>query len=391
MIAIPLRSDASTESIPWGTVALILFNVAVHLIWTFPREQVVIPYMIDYATISPMQWLTSAFLHDGWVHLIGNMVFLGVFGVVVEAILGRRFIPLYIVLCLLSGALEQILLNALGQQGHSLGASSALFGLLTLGLLWSPETRITLLVWLGFWGFKPSIQHVRLRWVALWYLGWELLFVIIWPQEITSSLLHTFGIVTAVPIGLLMLRWRMVNCGNLDLLSLWRNRNRPVAEILGTSQPATATITATTTATPAAPKAAPSLDTAIAALNEAVLRQDARGILAHLRTVLDHPSRWTAPPELYDDVIAVLWKAGDEHHALHLAQERLAAHPEHGDWCRLIAGTALLTTEDNPQGALAQLTRIRPDNLAPADRQEFQRIVTRAEQRLRTARFTRRS
>lgn len=85
---IPLRTDAPLYHGPWATIALIVINVVVQIWATATRYEHVDPYLVEYGVINPLQWFTSIFLHLGWMHLIGNMVFLWVFGQVVEGKIG---------------------------------------------------------------------------------------------------------------------------------------------------------------------------------------------------------------------------------------------------------------------------------------------------------------
>lgn len=89
--------------------------------------------------------VSSAFLHAGWVHLIGNVLYLVVFSPAVESRLGHlRFLGLYLV-CGAVGALGHALLHP-GSTAPLLGASGAIAGVLGAHLVLEPRTRITTLV-----------------------------------------------------------------------------------------------------------------------------------------------------------------------------------------------------------------------------------------------------
>ena len=66
-------------------------------------------WMLSFADgMHPEQWLLSIFMHAGWMHLIGNMIFLWVFGLVVEGKLGWwRFIPCYLAIGMGQMGIEQ--------------------------------------------------------------------------------------------------------------------------------------------------------------------------------------------------------------------------------------------------------------------------------------------
>ncbi len=119
-------------------------------------------------------WLTiftSMFLHGGWMHLIGNMLYLWVFGNNVEDAMGhRRFIVFYL-LCGLLAALTQALLNP-DSEIPMIGASGAISGVLGAYLLLHPHARILVVIPVGILIYTPWIA-------AYWVLGfWFVLQII---------------------------------------------------------------------------------------------------------------------------------------------------------------------------------------------------------------------
>ncbi len=93
--------------------------------------------------------LTSMFLHGGWLHLIGNMLYLWIFGNNVEDSMGHgRFLIFYIV-CGLAAGLAHAIPNA-SSSVPTLGASGAVSGVLGAYLILYPRARVLVLVPLGF-------------------------------------------------------------------------------------------------------------------------------------------------------------------------------------------------------------------------------------------------
>lgn len=112
-----------------------------------------------------IQLLTSLFLHGGWLHIIGNMAYLRVFGDDIEEALGA---PLYILFYLGTGiiaSLTHILISGAGDTTPSVGASGAIAGVLGAYIVMFPKRqvhvlipgayfatgRVSALVMLGFW------------------------------------------------------------------------------------------------------------------------------------------------------------------------------------------------------------------------------------------------
>jgi len=109
----------------------------------------------------------SLFLHAGWLHLLGNMLFLWIFGDNVEHRVGRLG---YALLYLGTGAAATLFftLFRLGSMVPLVGASGAISGVLGAYFLWFPRNRVRVLVWLFVF-----IDVIRLP--ARWVLGFYLL------------------------------------------------------------------------------------------------------------------------------------------------------------------------------------------------------------------------
>jgi membrane associated rhomboid family serine protease len=178
---IPIHDDNPTERSPVVTVALIAACVAAFL-WQLsfdaPGRQAVIyalgvipAVLFGQADLAPeLAWVpeaatpvTSMFLHGGWMHLIGNMLYLWVFGNNVEDAMGHaRFLAFYLV-CGLAAVLAQALPD-ISSEIPMIGASGAISGVLGAYLLLHPRARVLVLVPIGF-----VLQTLHLP--ALWVLG----------------------------------------------------------------------------------------------------------------------------------------------------------------------------------------------------------------------------
>lgn len=115
--------------------------------------------------------LTSMFLHGGWLHLAGNMLYLWIFADNVEDATGHGRFLLFYLLCGVAAALAQAL-PAPGSQVPMIGASGAMSGVLGGYLLLHPRARVLVLIPLGF-----LLQAVRMPAVlvlGLWF-GLQLL------------------------------------------------------------------------------------------------------------------------------------------------------------------------------------------------------------------------
>lgn len=177
---IPLKDDNPTRTTPFVDYALIAACVLVFLWQVSLGERIeaaiyaygLIPdQLLGDARLPPelrvvpawMTVFTSMFLHGGWMHLIGNMLYLWIFADNVEDRLGHgRFVVFYL-LCGIAAALAQALPDPQSQI-PMIGASGAISGVLGAYLLLYPRARVLVLIPLG-----PLSQLVRLP--ALLVLG----------------------------------------------------------------------------------------------------------------------------------------------------------------------------------------------------------------------------
>jgi membrane associated rhomboid family serine protease len=135
------------------TVGLIMLNVAVflheqtlgrHGLELFVREWGLVPADFAWDRV-----VTSMFLHGGWAHAGGNMLYLWIFGDNVEDTLGHlRFLTLY-VLSGVGAATAQILMSP-GSDVPMVGASGAISGVLGAYLILFPHASVLTLITFGF-------------------------------------------------------------------------------------------------------------------------------------------------------------------------------------------------------------------------------------------------
>jgi membrane associated rhomboid family serine protease len=146
---IPLRDSQPSHSFPLVTVLLIAANVMLFLfefsLDGYSRNHFVGEYGMTPARFELADLITSMFLHGGWMHLIGNMWFLWIYGDNIEDILGKAQ---YLVFYLLSGiaaGLTHYIFNT-GSPIPTVGASGAIAGVMGAYMLRFPHAKIVTLV-----------------------------------------------------------------------------------------------------------------------------------------------------------------------------------------------------------------------------------------------------
>lgn len=150
---IPLRSSERVRSFPTVTLLLIAVNVAIFFYQaTLPRGE--LASFVARAGIVPdrisegyniVTLVTSVFLHGGWLHLIGNMWFLWVFGRNVEDVAGKGRYLLFYLACGLAAGIIHIVVNPYSRI-PTIGASGAIAGVMGGYLVKFPKSHIDTLV-----------------------------------------------------------------------------------------------------------------------------------------------------------------------------------------------------------------------------------------------------
>lgn len=198
----PLHDENPTELVPYITVAIIALNV---IAWIYiegagftdaafygsicrlgliPAEltgQVAGYRGVELAPGVPClfegrNWftiLTSMFLHGGWLHLLGNMWFLWVFGNNIEDSMGHiRFLIFY----LLTGTIGSLvhIYSAPGSMVPTVGASGAISGVMGAYLVLYPRVRVQTLFWIIIFIKIIAVPAwvVLIQWFVIQFLYW---------------------------------------------------------------------------------------------------------------------------------------------------------------------------------------------------------------------------
>ena len=169
---IPL-SDASRRPSRFAvvTTSIIVVNAFVFVLELMGGDAFVMQWSeIPANIVAGHQWitiLTAMFMHAGWMHIIGNMVFLWAFGPEIEDAMGP---PKYLAFYLLSGLAASLAQTALMPSSTvpNLGASGAIAGVMGAFLVTYPHDEIRTVVLLGWFTRITFIPAVLL--IGLWFL-----------------------------------------------------------------------------------------------------------------------------------------------------------------------------------------------------------------------------
>ncbi|MEM1310867.1 MAG: rhomboid family intramembrane serine protease [Cyanobacteria bacterium P01_H01_bin.153] len=184
---VPLKDDNPVKIIPYVTYGLIAINLLVFLyeltlspleLMTFFRTWAVVPEQLtetlqsggDITIFTLHEWFTlfsAQFMHAGFLHVGGNMLYLWIFGNNVEEELGHARFLLFYLLCGTLATLTQWLFG-LYSEVPSLGASGAIAGVMGAYVFRFPDVRILTIVPLGFL-FLP-LQIPAMFYLGIWFL-----------------------------------------------------------------------------------------------------------------------------------------------------------------------------------------------------------------------------
>ncbi len=166
---IPLRDVIPSRTTPGVTITLIVLNVLIYLFGLMlteqGREAFIYAFGLVPAFFSVINVFTSMFVHGGFAHLTGNMLFLWIFGDNVEDRLGHgRFLTFYL-LCGFAAAVSQAVLNP-SSLVPMVGASGAIAGVMGAYLVLYPRSRVLML-----FPFPPILFELpAVFFLVMWFL-----------------------------------------------------------------------------------------------------------------------------------------------------------------------------------------------------------------------------
>lgn len=382
---IPFGTDAPLYYRPFGTVAVMVVN-AVAFFLTFGGAADG-GWLLTFGNgLQPMEWIASPFLHFGFWHLVGNMIFLWTFGLIVEGKLGWwRFLLLYLCLCLLGGAVTQtLMLSYDGPSPGAGGASGVIFALMAIALVWAPGNNIDVFV-LVFWRLyvRTFTFEVPVLLFSLFYIVLNLVFAGVSEFQMSSEMLHLLGAAGGLPIGAALLLLGRVDCEGWDLFSLLKREKRELfGGMTGRDGHGTAarSYAAQDHPPPIQRKIRPQDE-----LRHIEKQVDAGHFFAasqkylHLRertdkVGLDEPRLKKLIDGLHGD--------SDWDSLPPLLEEYVVRFPETADRARLMLAAVLIREQQRPRAALRAMEGIHEESITSENRQLLEKLRNVAEQQI---------
>ena len=226
----PVRTDRPLKRRPWVNYGLIALNVVVFVLTDgrlqeAPYAQYVLtpgfpqsPELFGVALPWSFQYISYQFLHANWMHLLGNMLFLFVFGNNVEDRMGRvGYLFFY-----LSGGVAAGIGHALVTMNPVIGASGSVSAVTGAFLALFPLSRVTIIYWFIIIGAFEVTGMV----LILFRMGLDFVFWLTDAGGNVAYMAHLAGYGHGFVVGMGLLLVRVLSREPYDLLSLLEYRRR---------------------------------------------------------------------------------------------------------------------------------------------------------------------
>lgn len=218
---LPIHTDSPLHARPWVNWLLIAANTGVFIYFqSHPQQQASLVLYPSMPTVKT--FFTYAFLHAGWTHLIGNMLFLYIFGNNVNDKMGHLA---YLAFYLAGGVAAGIgYVLTQGQGVPVLGASGAVAAVTGAYLVLFPRSSITLL----FFYFYVGTFEIPGVYFTLFFFGKELLFSFIGAGNVAHTA-HVGGMVFGCLVSAALLWGGLLPHDQFDLMTLlqrWARRRQ---------------------------------------------------------------------------------------------------------------------------------------------------------------------
>ncbi len=177
---IPLRDTTKSGAFPFVNLTLITINILVFL-YEFSLGENIHNFIFEYGLIPAkvfssanidlgerlFPFISSMFIHAGWMHIIGNALFLFIFGDNVEARMGHFKYLIFYIVCGLAAAFFQII-TSLDSVIPMVGASGAISGVLGAYISFFPKSKILTLIPIFF--FIRLIHIPAAIFIFVWFI-----------------------------------------------------------------------------------------------------------------------------------------------------------------------------------------------------------------------------
>jgi len=382
ILFIPVGTDAPIYYRPLATIGLIVANVLFQIA-SYQGHMEGWPLQLG-SGLHPSQWWTSAFYHYGIVHLVGNMVFLWTFGLIVEGKLGWwRFLPLYLALAGMEGAITQTIMLASNNPAATAGgASGVICALMAISLIWAPRNDVDVAYVAGFgimW-IRSGITQISVMFFSAIFIGWDFLRAAFHGFQMSTEVLHVLGAALGFPVACLMLRLKLVDCEGWDAFTLRRSRTL-VEEIAGPAVLRESRPDPDTSGTVFRPRRL-SLDRRVQQLEEGIASRNPLPAWAAYQDIRARERLNLIEPRTFRRLIDSLRGGKDWGSLLVVLEDYIARFPDEADRARVLLSELLVRREQRPRAALRVLESLQDSALTEDERKLSRKIRALADSQI---------
>jgi len=205
-VFLPYRAKNPPERFPYVTLGLIAANTLIYAAtseyFLVVRRSVVQDFAVSHEHFTFTRLFSAMFLHGDPLHLIGNMLFLWLFGASVEGRLKPfKFVGVYLAAGLAGGVLQDLVMGLVAPKQFGLGASGAIMGLAGAYFYLFPYSTVCCF-WLYY--YRAGVCEWQARWVIGLYVGLDLLYGFLWKGVGISGGVAHFAHLGGFGCGLLV-------------------------------------------------------------------------------------------------------------------------------------------------------------------------------------------
>ncbi|PHS04829.1 MAG: hypothetical protein COA78_16030 [Blastopirellula sp.] len=394
---IPYSSDAPIYHWPFAVVGLIILNFFLffHAIFSdsasdlgvYNFDQVSYTQAaddesgskdFDLGNTSSWQWLLSTFRHAGPVPLIFNMLYLWIFGLIVEGKVGwYKFLGIYLVIAALQAAITQLVISSADAAVYPIGGNAIVLSLMAICMVWAPSNNVQC-VFVITWGLRVIYNHyfeLSVLIVAGFGIFFQCFAISLLPFPGSSSsfliiMLYLFVMMFSSALAVLLLKLKLVDCEEWDCFSVWAGKHQMTPGKLDELRRDSKEYQ---------DKEQSLINGGIDQI-ESILRENQDPSLAYrAHTKMRHRyQNWKLPDVILLQIIKLYCERKEFQAAIPAMVEYVKIPGDKSNQVRLRLANVLLQYEQRPNQAIKVLRKINQQELQEKEMQLFQKLLRHA-------------
>ncbi|HVO73368.1 MAG TPA: rhomboid family intramembrane serine protease [Ignavibacteriaceae bacterium] len=215
---IPIKLEVESYKFPVSNYIIILLTSFFFFFTLLESNSHLFESMV-LTDFNPKGLIGNMFLHADIMHLLGNMLFLYVFGSAICVVFGNIVYPLvYILLGIIASSIHLVF-----QGGPAVGASGAISGLMGLTLIWFPKNKVKFLYFFGF--IANGTFRLNVIIVILFYFLMDLLGIVSGGDNV-AHFAHLGGLFGGMLIGFFLQAANVISINEITLIDVFTKKER---------------------------------------------------------------------------------------------------------------------------------------------------------------------